>query len=167
MISNQVTGASSLALHPFVRMAQREDWERFSEGNQVWLERARLYDQHVDPSLYNFQDTSEALHNENETITPYIWRLDHNNTPRVDGAHSHDFPAWQSAPANMATTNLNFAELENYDDAIRGMMYSQRPVLTASDNDNVEIPQSYLLQPIYDNLLNDRKMVAFLSARVG
>ena len=90
---------------------------------------------------------------------------------------------WQQAPPEdyYPTINLNFADVEDFADAIRGMIRYDRPVLTSAGSATYlatnyeqgrfglapeEAPRSYLLHPVYDNLLTNRKMVAFLSAYV-
>lgn len=223
MISNQVTGALTLALHPFVAHPNRSEWETFSVDNQDWLDQAHSYDENVNPNLYqgkipqsqqlqqqnNQQEKEEETlliveptktlsltHTEREAwnesgITPNIWIYDEERNRQVDDRHGMYFPKWQQAPAEdyLPTTNLNFAVVDGFADAIRGMIRYDRPVLTASragdeltlnyehgrfdDDDTTPTimgpegpPRTYLLHPVYDNLLVDRRMVGFLSAHV-
>lgn len=191
MISNGITGAYTLTLHPFVNQTNRGAWETYSVENQGWLERAHYYDDKVSSRLYeprvdlpvNHLDTT---HTEREAwnesgVTPYIWSYDEDHLEREEeDLHSMYFPVWQRAPAEdfRPTTNLNFGSVDQYADVIGNMMETGRPKLAPSGGGDhlaqnydgrfpvgpVGSPRSYLLKPVFDTLYNDHRMVGFLSA---
>ena len=195
ILSNQVTGASTLTLHPLVQHQDRVQYENFTVHHHQWLERAHMYNDQVHPQLYNHNEENTAdeakevpismsfMASWNESgITPYIWRYDQGLQQRVpDYQHDMYFPMWQQAPAEdyTPTTNMNFADLgDTLEQVVTGMIQASRPSLTAvgegaylpssykQHNDVVMdgTPRTFLLQPVYDNLLENRQMVAFLSA---
>ncbi|CAB9509228.1 Receptor-type guanylate cyclase gcy [Seminavis robusta] len=195
LLSNQITGAATLTLHPIVSRDDRPAWENFTVEHHDWLLRAHRYDDHVHPELYqaasdDSSSSSSSKRNQgwNDTgITPFIWMYNNDEERRRVESTEADtyFPAWQRAPAEdyLPTTNLDFATHQgDFAPVIADMMQHDHPVVTAADaggdsyltknykEGRIKLggaPRSYLLQPVYDNLQWNRQMVAFLSAFLG
>jgi hypothetical protein len=188
-LSNQITGASALAIHPLVKHQERVLYENFTVNNQKWIERAHNYNELVSPRLYVNSRGQDGESDENlmvhtswndSGITPFIWMYNENLERVPDQPHDLYFPIWQLAPAEDydPTTNLNFAEMANLYPVIDSMIGTNRPALTPAGSGDylaenyhelvdfgpTGTPRSYVLQPVYDSLLEDRQVVAFLSA---
>lgn len=66
VLFNQITGASMLSIHPFVRDEDRDGWEIFSVFSQDWLADGHYYDEHAHSRLYsrkyfNVSDDPDSL----------------------------------------------------------------------------------------------------------
>ncbi|CAB9515308.1 Receptor-type guanylate cyclase gcy [Seminavis robusta] len=191
MISNQITGANTLTIHPLVQDQDREEWEQFSVDNQGWIEDAHGYDEHVHPVLYKrdfFNDTADDDGRLSSPgigsleINPSIWTIDDNgNTQDVTSSSSKVYsPFWQRAPAVdfSPSVNRDLQSVEMFEKVIEGMLETDHPVMTSVTDaaflkekydrrfpaEEKEKPHIYLLSPIYDSLFVNRTAVGFLSA---
>jgi len=195
LMSNQETGAHTISINPFVYPQDLDKWSRFTAYSQGWEQEARDYDQFVHEELYVLEhyNTSDDHHDEatrwNVTgMTPYVWTtegkgMDHSQQERtqVDGELFYT-PIWQRAPPCdfSSQINMDLRSDPTFTQFIDGMVEKNHPVITkvvdASYLDtNYESrfnpaeqaePHSYLLEPVYDSLFENRSMVAFLSAFV-
>jgi hypothetical protein len=192
MVSNQITGASTLTLTPFVRDEERADFELFAVENQGWLAEGHFYDSAVSKDLYKeirYNDTTEGNHVEEQLQTwdvagiyPSIWISGSRTKRPVPAPQSTVYaPMWQRAPAEDFSPRVLFDtnSMPEIVPFIEGMLKKRHPVLTSVSDANYlklnydnrfpdedqRVPQSFLLQPVYDSLLETRGApVAFLSA---
>jgi len=141
MMLNQITGVSTLTIHPFVRDEDRNGWEIFSSFSQDWISDAHSYDQHVHPRLYTreFFNTSDgdedqeeppAFHWSSNGILPSLWTPDSEGNPVVlpENASELYAPVWQEAPAPDYSPNTNQDMLSNdkFKGAIKAIMKKKR-----------------------------------------
>lgn len=189
MISNQITGANTLTIHPFVTAAYKTVWERFSVYSQGWLGDAHSYDVHAHPVLYqrdfyndNMTTRDESLRWNVTGVIPSIWKEGENGEVIPLGSSEGDWysPFWQRAPAvdYSPDTNKDPRSEEIFKNIIQGMLDTDHPVMTEVTDatflkqnydqrfpkEEKEKPHIYLLSPVYDTLLANRTAVGFLSA---
>jgi hypothetical protein len=192
LVSNQMTGAATLTIHPLVKEMDRKEWERFSVENFFeWMKRAHDYDDgKANPNLYVHQSQNHGKMNSLEKekdrwnvtgIIPYIWKFDEGNFSGLPTETSDMyFPEWQRAPATdfIPFTNLDMLSHPAFKTTTKAMLKYDRPVVTEVTDASFlltkydgrfvekekEKPHSYLLQPIYDNHEVNRTPVAILSS---
>lgn len=187
MLSNQITGADTVTIHPIVWHSERGAWENFSVTNQDWMNTAHMYDKKVNPSLYQDIRLNSSFEfpyprtRWNETSAfPQINTFDERWQRVVDWEAEFYVPFWQKAPAEDfdPNTNLNLGHVRNFERFVRGMMRYDQAVLTRTSGANYlatnydnrfeytddRQPHSYIFQPIYDTLFDNRTMVGFLNA---
>ncbi|CAB9505205.1 Receptor-type guanylate cyclase gcy [Seminavis robusta] len=193
ILSNEETGAHTLSVNPFVYPKQLEVWGRFTQYKSDWMAEAHVYDKQVHEELYvlDHHNTSDAHHNPDfhwtkVGITPYIWytdggKADTNYTARYPVEESLLYtPIWQRAPPcdYQPQINLDLRSDPVFQRFIDGMIDTEHAVITQvtdatyldtnyeSRFDPAEQaePHSYILEPVYDTLTENRTMVAYLSA---
>ena len=194
VLFNQITGASMLSIHPFVRDEDRDGWEIFSVFSQDWIADGHYYDEHAHPRLYyrdyyNTSDDSETKEDKSDKrwnvtgIVPSIWTPDVNGSVLPLPAHASELyaPVWQQAPAAdyLPDTNRDMLSDDKFKDAIRVLINTTYPVMTKVANasylkdnfdrrfvneDQKSSPHVYILKPIFDNLYRTRTLVGFFSS---
>ena len=162
MVSNQVTGASTLTLHPIVRARERQAWEVFSaEEAPKWLRRAHMiYDEQVNENLYHAgnktaeaqlrEEKLEILYKDDKwdregAVTPYLWLYNDDLQRAVDYDDTFYAPKWQQAPAEdlNPTTNQNVAHIGNARQVILGLAKYDQPAMTVSGTDDSVLTNHY------------------------
>ena len=194
VLFNQITGASMLSIHPFVRDEDRDGWEIFSVFSQDWLADGHYYDEHAHPRLYSREyfnatdgpDSDKSAKSWNVTgIIPSIWTPDANGSVIPLPAHASELyaPVWQQAPAAdyMPNTNKDLLSDVKFKEAIRVLINTTYPVMTKVDNasyltDNFDrrfvneeqkdSPHVYILKPMFDSLYKTRELVGFFSSLI-
>lgn len=189
LVSNMITGASTLTLVPIVTHKDRQQWESFSANTSMqWLSEGHAFDDEVNEALYvdTRYNTSrsgelapESMRWDVAGASPVIWNFDNGAGVPVADADVY-YPAWQVAPcpdyAPFANIDLNSAGY--FERVIEGMLETDSPVLTEIGDawvldygydrrftpTEMEEPHSYLMQPVYDSLKKDREIVAILLA---
>lgn len=190
MISNQITGANTLTIHPLVQDRDRAAWERFSVYNQKWLRDSHAFDEHAHPMLYQreyyndimYDPRGESLRWNVTGIVPSIWKEgdDGKIVPLPKGSSDRYSPFWQRAPAVdfSPDTNKDLQSSDIFKNVIQGMLETDHPVMTEVTDatflkqnyeqrfpsEEKNKPHIYLLSPIYDSLFANRTAVGFLSA---
>ena len=187
MLSNHITGANTISIHPIVWHNERTAWENFSVANQGWIATAHMYDDEVSPKLYeevrfnaSFEFPYPRKRWNESSILPYVASFNERWQKVEDWDAEFYAPFWQKAPAEDfdSNTNINIGHVRNFERFVRGMMRYDHAVLTrVSEGNYLTVnydnrfeytasgpPHSYIFQPIYDTLFENRTIVGFLNA---
>lgn len=194
ILSNEATGAHTLSLNPIVYPEDLEAYSLYTVEHQGWMEEAHYYDKVVHHDLYvlDYYNTTQDEHDPSERwnesgIVPYVWTtkngLDDNISVRKPVSQSLFYtPIWQRAPPCdfLPQINMDLRSDPVFTRFIDGMIATDHPVISEIvdatyldtnyehrfDPSEQAEPHSYLLEPVYDSLVESRTMVAFLSAFV-
>ncbi|CAB9515758.1 Receptor-type guanylate cyclase gcy [Seminavis robusta] len=192
MISNSITGASTLAISPIVQAGQREEWENFTMAHSMeFLAEGHMYDEEVHPDFYvetrYYNETKVELPFplqawDEAPSMPFIWEFTPDFRPMPALPRSSFIPYWQMAPAidyASPLINLDTNTQGNTTYFNRGVIEKQKPVLTTVISQSnylaftydqrfsgnyAYIPHSYVYYPVFDTLTKDRQVVAILNA---
>jgi hypothetical protein len=189
MVSNGITGASTLGFSPIVMDEHREAWQNFSlQTSMAWLAEGHMYDEEANTELYvetRYPTDSKApfpVPYWNESgIFPFIFQWDSTFTrPVVADRRPFYIPSWQTAPAPDYTIQVNLDTYSNPFSAVfnDGVIKHKKPVLSNTitadylryiyddrfDVVATVIPHSYVYYPIFDTFKEDRQVVAMLNA---
>ena len=171
-------------------------WEEYSARNaQEWLQEGLEYQQYQRQQQQPQQlDDSTAAAVTPPTITSYVHTIDDNgnpipivdpavysattrSSPNPSSSSLYMAPAWQTAPIpvgnnNMTTLMVNYDALSSstFSKVFDGMVETNHPVFTEvlpMQTEGDGLPQSSLIYPIYDALLDDSKvLVGFINVRI-
>jgi class 3 adenylate cyclase len=162
-----ISGAEIVALAPLVHASQQEQWEAYATNKQGWIHEGLKYRglPDVDPGLipeqiYDYQGVHS--HKEGQMHFP--------------GYH---LPVWQiaSAPANASIVNLDLFTRSSFEYTAVDVIESKVGILSDIcdfsylteysyfvDDDEVAHPQSYILEPVFENFDEGAEVVAFVIA---
>lgn len=165
--AHKLAGFLLLTLTPIVNLHDKDGWEAYSVERQNWIQEGLDYG----AELYGETTSYKA-----QPISSRIYTL--NRGGRSPVTHGGPFaPQWQQAPAprNQAIVNLDLLLNPTIQRTYQFITRANHAILSETVNlrtlyqnfvsdDSAEDPHSFLMQPVYDEFGDGRKLVAFMMA---
>jgi hypothetical protein len=187
----QESRATLLSFSPLVHRKHKVLWENYSQSHQGWVQEGLDYQYYTQSLIQPSNDPSETSVLDVKTVAtpiiPYVYyHGSHGNAvPEPEADENFDDKndllavTWQIAPAPKDADLVNYNALSTaaFRRNFQGMIDTNHAIISevmdiTSDASIGNIPQSYLLHPVYDQIIAvdefgiplTKKMVGYISA---